>query len=103
MFLRLFRLFKLTGREATLLWYACRNPATPLLIKLGALLLAVYIVSPIDFIPDALPLVGWMDDVTLLAFAIPAILKLMPETILAEARMATERRFSKWPFWRAKR
>ena len=101
MFLRLFRLFKLTGREAALLWYACRNPATPLMIKIGALLLALYIVSPIDLIPDAIPILGWMDDVTLLAFAIPAILKLIPEAVLSDARAASERRFSRWTFWRS--
>ncbi|OGB24775.1 MAG: hypothetical protein A3I66_24655 [Burkholderiales bacterium RIFCSPLOWO2_02_FULL_57_36] len=102
MFLRLIRLFKLAGREAAVLWYACRNPATPLFIKIGALLLGVYMVSPIDFIPDALPILGWVDDVTLLAFAIPAILKLVPQAVLGEARAATENRFSRWGFRRTR-
>lgn len=102
MFLRLLRLFKLTGREAAVLWYACRNPATPLFIKIGALLLGIYIVSPVDFIPDALPILGWVDDVTLLAFAIPAILKLLPQSVLGEARVATENRFSRWGFRRSR-
>lgn len=102
MFLRLFKLFKLTGREAALLWYACRNPATPRMIKLGALLLALYVISPIDLIPDAIPVLGWLDDATLLAFALPAILKLVPERVMVNARLATEHRFSKWSFWRSK-
>ena len=102
MFLRLFTLFKLTGREAALLWYACRNPATPLMIKFGALLLALYVISPIDLIPDAIPVLGWLDDATLLAFALPAILKLVPEAVMVNARLATERRFSKWSFWHSK-
>jgi uncharacterized membrane protein YkvA (DUF1232 family) len=102
MFLRLFKLFKLTGREAALLWYACRNPATPRMIKIGALLLVFYVMSPIDLITDAIPVLGWLDDVTLLAFALPAILKLVPEAVLADARLATERRFSRWTFWRSK-
>jgi uncharacterized membrane protein YkvA (DUF1232 family) len=100
MFLRLFRLIKLTGREAALLWYACRHPATPRSVKLGALLLAFYILSPIDLISDAIPVLGWMDDATLLAFAIPALLKLIPPAVLAEARGAAERRFAKWRSWR---
>jgi len=103
MFLRLIRLFKLTGREAAVLWYACRNPATPRPIKIGAMLLALYIVSPLDLMPDTLPILGWVDDVTLLAFAIPAILKLVPKAVLGEARVATEHRFSKWGFGRTGR
>lgn len=102
MFLRLLRLLKLTGREAAVLWYACRNPATPLFIKIGALLLGIYMVSPVDLIPDGIPVLGWVDDVTLLTFAIPAILKLLPPSVLGEARIATERRFSRWSFWRSK-
>lgn len=101
MFLRMFKLFKLAGREAALLWYACRNPMTPRMVKLGALLLAFYIMSPIDFIPDAIPVLGWLDDATLLAFAIPAILKLIPESVLTDARLAADRRFSRWTFWRS--
>lgn len=102
MFLRLFKLFKLAGRDATLLWYACRNPATPLPVKLGAVLLAFYVMSPIDLVPDALPMLGWMDDAALLAFAIPAILTLVPERVMSDARLSAERRFSRWTFWRGK-
>jgi uncharacterized membrane protein YkvA (DUF1232 family) len=78
MFNRLRRLARLAGREVTILWFACRNPATPLAVKLGAGLLAVYMLSPIDLVPDALPVLGWLDDATILAFGIPALLKLMP-------------------------
>lgn len=102
MFLRLLRLLKLTGRDAAVLWYAFRNPATPLLIKAGAALVAFYMISPIDFIPDALPMLGWLDDVTLLVFAVPAILKLVPEPVLREARWAAQNRLARWNFWRAK-
>jgi uncharacterized membrane protein YkvA (DUF1232 family) len=102
MFSRLRRLFRTTGREVAMLWYACRHPGTPLPIKLVAVLLAVYVISPIDLIPDALPILGWIDDVTLLAFGIPALLKLIPEPALHDARGATERLLSRWAFWRAK-
>jgi uncharacterized membrane protein YkvA (DUF1232 family) len=102
MLLRLSRLFRLAGREVAVLWYACRNPATPLLIKVGAAILAFYMVSPIDFVPDALPVLGWLDDVTLLTFAIPALLKLIPEPVLNNARFSAEHALSKWTFWRRK-
>jgi uncharacterized membrane protein YkvA (DUF1232 family) len=103
MFSRLLRLFKATGREITVLWYACRNPATPPFVKLAAALLMMYVVSPIDLIPDALPILGWIDDVTLLAFGIPAILKLIPAPALTDARSSSERLLSRWGFWRTRR
>jgi uncharacterized membrane protein YkvA (DUF1232 family) len=101
MFSRLRRLFRTTGREMALLWFACRHPSTPSFVKLGALLLVAYVLSPIDLVPDTLPVLGWIDDVTLLAFGIPAILKLVPAHALNEARIASERLFSKWTFWRS--
>jgi hypothetical protein len=58
MFSRLRRLARIAGREITILWFACRNPATPLLVKLGAGLLAVYLISPIDLIPAGAGLAG---------------------------------------------
>lgn len=86
MLLRLGRLFRLVGRDIVVLWYACRNPATPLALKLAALLLGIYVVSPIDIMPDWLPLLGWADDVTLLAFVVPALLRLVPHSALIQAR-----------------
>lgn len=88
MFFRLGRLLRAVGRDLLVLWYACRNPATPLLLKLAAVLVAIYLVSPIDVIPDWLAVFGWLDDVTLLALGIPAILRFVPEDALHEARNA---------------
>lgn len=102
MFSRLRRLFKTSGREIAVLWYACRRPGTPLPVKLAAILLIAYVASPIDLIPDALPVLGWIDDVTLLAFGIPALLKLVPEPALHEARRAAGQLLSRWAFWRTK-
>jgi uncharacterized membrane protein YkvA (DUF1232 family) len=101
MFARLRRLFKTTGRELAMLWFACRHPSTPLFVKLGALLLVGYVLNPIDLVPDTLPVLGWIDDVTLLALGIPAILKLVPAPALEQAHFASERLLSKWAFWRS--
>jgi uncharacterized membrane protein YkvA (DUF1232 family) len=100
MFSRLQRIFRATGRDLAVLWYACRNPATPLAIKLGVGLLGLYLLSPIDLIPDALPVLGWIDDITVLAFAVPALLKLVPAPALRDARLASDRLLSRWAFWR---
>lgn len=90
MLLRLRRLFRVVGRDIVVLWYACRHPATPWLMRLGALLLAVYIISPVDIIPDWLAFFGWIDDVSLIAFGIPALLNLMPAPALHDARVAAD-------------
>jgi uncharacterized membrane protein YkvA (DUF1232 family) len=51
-------------------------------------------------VPDALPVLGWLDDATLLAFGIPALLKLVPAAALTDAHGASQRFLSKWAFWR---
>ena len=100
MFLRLSRLLKAAGRDLIVLWYACRIPGTPVMIKLISILLAVYVFSPIDLLPDALPILGWIDDATLLALCIPVLLKLVPQPTLLDAREAADRTLSRWAFRR---
>lgn len=88
MLLRLGRLFRTVGRDILVFWYASRHPATPRLMKLVALLLAVYVFSPLDLIPDWLVGLGLVDDISLIALGIPALLKLMPENAVRDARAA---------------
>jgi uncharacterized membrane protein YkvA (DUF1232 family) len=98
MFLRLGRLFRAVGRDILVLWYACRNPATPFRLKLVAILLGLYVFSPIDIVPDWLALLGLADDVTLLAIGIPLLLKFIPGSALQEARIATDGLLSRMRF-----
>ena len=97
MLIRLGRLLRMTGRDIVVLWYVCRHPATPRMLKLGALLAGMYVLSPVDLLPDWVPLLGWADDVTLLALAVPALLNLVPGPVLAEARAAAARWFIRRP------
>lgn len=98
MFLRLGRLFRAVGRETLVLWYACRHPATPFLLKLAAALLGLYVLSPIDLLPDWLMPFGLTDDVALLAIGIPVLLRFVPEDALREARNAAEGWLARWRF-----
>lgn len=98
MFLRLGRLFRAVGRDILVLWYACRNPATPLRLKLVAILLGLYVFSPIDIVPDWLVLLGLFDDVTLLAIGIPLLLRFIPENALNDARIAADGLLSRMRF-----
>ena len=102
MLFRLGRLFRTLGRDIVVLWYAARHPATPLLMKLGILLLALYVISPLDFIPDWLALFGLVDDVGLIALGIPLLFNLLPESVLRDARVAAESRLSRPKFWQHK-
>jgi uncharacterized membrane protein YkvA (DUF1232 family) len=84
-FLRLRRLFSATGREALILWYAFRNPATPRAVKAGSLLLFLYLLSPVDILPDFALLFGWADDLAILLMGIPFLVNKLPPQVFAEA------------------
>jgi uncharacterized membrane protein YkvA (DUF1232 family) len=71
-------------RNLLALWFAYRHPDTPLLAKVLAVLVVGYAFSPIDLIPDFLPLVGYCDEFILLPGAIYLIFKLIPEPVLDE-------------------
>lgn len=83
-------------RDAMALWFARRHPDTPWYAKaLGAFVLA-YALSPIDLIPDFIPVLGLLDDAVLLPALIWLTVRLIPDHVLATARqqadewMATE-------------
>ena len=73
-------------REAMTLWFACRDPRTPVAAKLLALLIAAYALSPIDLIPDFIPVLGLLDELILLPAAIYVVIKLVPGPVLQAAR-----------------
>lgn len=73
-------------RETMTLWFACRDPRTPLAPKLLAMLIAAYALSPIDLIPDFIPVLGLLDELILLPAAIYLVIKLVPVPVLDAAR-----------------
>ncbi|UCE31585.1 MAG: DUF1232 domain-containing protein [Burkholderiales bacterium] len=83
--LRFKRLITKAGRESLILYYACRHPATPRSIKLVAILMAIYLVSPVDAVSDLLPLLGWVDDAMVLTIGLPWLLRRLPPRVLQEA------------------
>jgi uncharacterized membrane protein YkvA (DUF1232 family) len=100
MFLRLARLARSCGRDVLVLFHACRRPETPLQVKLASILLALYVISPVDLIPDLIPLLGWLDDAVLLALLLPVIIRMVPEPIIREASLASDQTLERWPFSR---
>ena len=73
-------------RDGVRLWFAGKNPRTPWYAKaLGAIVVA-YALSPIDLIPDFIPVLGYLDDVLLLPILIWLTVKLLPADVLSECR-----------------
>lgn len=76
------------------LWKLFRRPETPRLVKWLAVAIVAYAVSPIDLIPDFIPLIGMLDDVILLPLGIALVVKLTPAELwracLAEAEVGAE-------------
>ncbi len=67
-----------------------KHPKTPLYIKLLATVIVAYAFSPIDLIPDFIPMLGYLDDLILLPAGIMLVLKLVPKGILEECREKVE-------------
>jgi uncharacterized membrane protein YkvA (DUF1232 family) len=81
---------KLLKRQSMVLYYAVRDPRTPLGVKMLAGAIVAYALSPIDLIPDFIPILGYFDEVILLPLAIAFALKLLPEAVLQDAQFQAE-------------
>lgn len=73
-------------RDTLALYYAARDPRTPWLAKLVVGLVVAYALSPIDLIPDFIPVLGYLDDLLLLPLGIWLAIRLLPAEVLAECR-----------------
>lgn len=83
---------KALRRDATVLWLAGRDPRTPRSARLLCALAAGYALSPIDLIPDFIPVLGFLDEAVLLPALIWAAARLIPRELMAELRAEAERR-----------
>jgi uncharacterized membrane protein YkvA (DUF1232 family) len=77
-------------REAVAFYFAARDPRTPLVAKLLALVVVAYALSPIDLIPDFIPVIGLLDDLVLLPLGIAIVLRLIPPEAMAQGRARAE-------------
>jgi uncharacterized membrane protein YkvA (DUF1232 family) len=84
MFKRLTVLWTVVRGDARQLWFALRHPAAPGWLKLGTALIALYLLSPLDIVPDWLPVIGIVDDLVLVPLAIRWLLRRLPQDV-AEA------------------
>jgi uncharacterized membrane protein YkvA (DUF1232 family) len=81
---------KLLKSDIVALWFAYRDPRTPWYAKAVTLLVVAYAFSPIDLIPDFIPVLGFVDDAILLPLGIWLALKLVPAPMMVQARAAAQ-------------
>ncbi len=79
-------------RDVVALWIAARDPRTPLAAKIVAGAVAAYALSPIDLIPDFIPVLGYLDDLLIVPLGIWVAVRLIPEPLLAGFRAAASDR-----------
>ena len=77
---------RLLKRETHALYLAARHPRTPWYAKLFVAGVVAYALSPIDLIPDFVPILGYLDDLVLIPLGIAVAMKLVPPEVLAECR-----------------
>ncbi len=82
---KLFAFFNIFRRDIVTMLIAIKNPRTPLKLK-GILALAViYLVSPVDFLPDAIPLAGIVDDMVVVPAAVYGVMNLLPASVRSDS------------------
>ena len=77
-------------RDAHAVWFAARDPRTPWYAKTLAFAVAAYAFSPIDLIPDFIPLLGHLDDLIIVSAGLWLVLRMIPKDVLAEHRASAE-------------
>ena len=79
-------------RDVVALWLAARDPRVPLAAKVVAGMVAAYALSPIDLIPDFIPVLGYLDDLILVPAGIWLVVRLIPADLMREFRTGAEAR-----------
>jgi uncharacterized membrane protein YkvA (DUF1232 family) len=74
------------------LWIAARDSRTPAVAKLIAAIVAAYALSPIDLIPDFIPVIGYLDDLLIVPLGIVLAVRLSPPPLMEEYRAEAQRR-----------
>ena len=85
-------------KEIIVLYYAFRDKRTGLWIKLPALISLIYLLSPVDLIPDFIPFFGYLDDLIVVPLLLNLSIRLLPKEVLAESLAKASRKMKKFQF-----
>jgi uncharacterized membrane protein YkvA (DUF1232 family) len=77
---------RILKRETLTLYFAARDPRTPWYAKVVAVGVVAYALSPIDLIPDFIPVVGYLDDLIIVPAGIALVLRMIPAHVLVDCR-----------------
>lgn len=78
-------------RELLILWRAFMASDTPVWLKGLMLLVPAYLISPIDFIPDFIPVLGWLDDIVVIPLLVSWIVGMLPQRVSVHANRGDDR------------
>ncbi len=81
---------RLLKRDVLALWLAARDPRVPWYAKAMAAAVAAYALSPLDLIPDFIPVLGYIDDLIIVPVGIALTVKLIPRHLMDEFRRSAE-------------
>ena len=76
--------------ELIVLWRAFFAPETPLWVKALMLLIPAYLLNPFDFIPDFIPIVGWLDDAVIIPLLVGFLVRLVPRPAPVRSRASRD-------------
>lgn len=77
-------------RDTVAVYLAVRDERTPWLAKAIGIVIVAYALSPIDLLPDFIPVLGYLDDVLLIPVGLWIVIKLIPEPVMAECRLRAD-------------
>ncbi|MFE8069865.1 YkvA family protein [Marinobacteraceae bacterium S3BR75-40.1] len=81
---------RLKGYSLTV-YFAARDPRMPWAVRLIALLVAAYALSPVDLIPDFIPVIGYLDDLVIVPLGLALVIRLTPREVIESARERAEK------------
>ncbi|WP_287984609.1 DUF1232 domain-containing protein [Diaphorobacter sp.] len=88
-------------RDVLVVYLAARDPRTPWALRLLALAVAAYALSPIDLVPDFIPVLGYLDDLLIVPLGLALVLRLLPPLVLLAARERAARMLARPRSWLA--
>jgi uncharacterized membrane protein YkvA (DUF1232 family) len=80
-------------RDVMTLWFALKHPDTPWYARVLAAVITAYALSPIDLIPDFIPVLGYLDDLIIVPAGVWLLLRIVPENVLVDSRAESEKWF----------
>ena len=90
MYQRIKQWAKSIKKDNLVVWLIAKDKRTPNSVKLLALIIAAYAFSPIDLIPDFIPVLGYLDDIIIVPLGILLVIKLTPQNIIDDCRILAE-------------